>query len=362
MKTLYEYSQFCCIVEALILGLALLRIGNDKIQSIHWLKRAKWAIFFVLLIVGVLTSIQYIFNTSSNNQTLDIALNISSLCFSTIIIYLAFVPLAIDVYVTRSRLLSTCLVFAVCILLVWLALPLNRSVSNILIVASLSIYFVELVRIILVFLYNYKTLTNQNRQAGNEEDPRYTCLKRIMNCIILLSSFALIYIFLVMISVKFKAIYNFAMLLVWAYLFVTLVNLIIDYHPVAEEINIFSTTTEEETAAHFTQDDLAYRVDQWIASGSYRIQGITMVQIAEQLSTNRIRLSRFINARYECSFNTWLNQLRVEDAKRHLLSSPNLSIDKISLKVGFASKSHFMSVFKSVEGMTPGKWRDSHLQ
>ena len=85
-----------------------------------------------------------------------------------------------------------------------------------------------------------------------------------------------------------------------------------------------------------------------------------MNQVAEQLGTNRTYLSRYINDTSGCNFNSWLTRLRIEEAKRLLISSPTLSLDKIAMKVGFASKSHFMSSFKSFVGTTPGRWREQN--
>ena len=85
-----------------------------------------------------------------------------------------------------------------------------------------------------------------------------------------------------------------------------------------------------------------------------------MIQMAQLLSTNRTYLSQYINTRYGCSFNTWLTQLRLTEAKRLLASSPTLPIDSIAKMTGFASKSHFINSFKASERITPGKWRENN--
>ena len=273
---------------------------------------------------------------------------------------IAFIPLAATTHLTRMRLIVTCIVFAFCISLVWLAIPLATTWYHLIMVISLSIYFIELVRIILVFIYNYRLLDKQERIPGSEADARHQCLNLVVKCIILLSAFALVYIFLVMLTENAKTIFNFLILLMWGYLFVTFVNLIMNYNPMAEANFRLGSYTHNGGTLHVRHPELRSKLDNMVNDGFYKSKGVTMSSIAEQLGTNRTYLSQYINSQYGCNFNTWLTRLRIDEAKRLLLSSPTLTLEIVAQQTGFATKSHFMSAFKAVEGITPGQWRLRH--
>ena len=218
----------------------------------------------------------------------------------------------------------------------------------------MALYLIELVRITLVFVYNYKVLDKQEHAAGSDEEARYNCLDLVVRSIILLSLFAMIHIFVLMLTEQPRALYNFAMLFVWAYLFVQVVNLIINFNPLVES-SLRNAKNDDTTA--LPHAELTDKINGWVESGAFCQQGITMIQMAQTFSTNRTYLSQYINARYGCSFNTWLTQLRLAEAKRLLASSPALPIDSVAKMTGFASKSHFINSFKLSENMTPGQWR-----
>jgi len=352
--TLYEFSQLSYIVETLTLGVTLAVIGNEKTHSTYWLKQTKRIVAATLIMAAIFTAVKFAFKMSSTHRTVDIALTITMLYLITFLLSMAFMPLAPKSYMTPMRRIITTLAFLLCVTLAWLSLWLNELLSQIVLVASMAIFLVELARIILALIYNYRTMGKQEHAPSSNDDERFNCLKLVVHNIILLSIFAMLHIILLSSAEQYLAIYNFAMLAVWAYLFVQIINLIINYNilynsdlELSDKNNILLTPHAE----------LAQKVNNWIDSGAYCQPGITMIQMAQLLSTNRTYLSQYINARYGCSFNTWLTQLRLTEAKRLLASSPTLPIDSIAKMTGFASKSHFINSFKASEKTTPGKWR-----
>ncbi|MBQ9556260.1 MAG: AraC family transcriptional regulator [Muribaculaceae bacterium] len=359
-STLYEYSQLGCIVETLCFSLSLALIGNEKVRSALWLQGVKRILAFVLFLVGLFTAVQWTTGMSVTNPMMDLALNSTLLYIVTYLLTIAFLPLATANHITRNRLIITTLAFSSCLVLVWAGVLLDGYLSQMAVIVSMAIYLVETVRIMIVFFVNYKLLREQHHEPGSDDEARYHCLNIIVRSIILLSFFAVLYLFMVLLSTRFKALHNFAMLVVWAYLFVSIVNLIIDYNPLVK-MDIRLVKDADSSEMMIFHPELTHKVDQWIERRDYCRPGVTMILVAEELSTNRTYLSQYINSRYNCSFNTWLTGLRIGEAKRLLQHSPTLSIEKIATAVGFATKSHFMSTFKTHEGMTPGQWRKQHL-
>lgn len=59
-----------------------------------------------------------------------------------------------------------------------------------------------------------------------------------------------------------------------------------------------------------------------------------------------------------CSFTTKMQEMRLEQARR-LLVSTNFTVQEISENIGFKEKSYFYRCFKAAYGVTPGQYRKS---
>ena len=81
---------------------------------------------------------------------------------------------------------------------------------------------------------------------------------------------------------------------------------------------------------------------------------ITLKILAQKCHTNRSYLSQFINERYTMNFNTFINSLRINEAKQ-ILSDPNnrLPLKELYLRLGYHSYSVFNEAFKRHVGVTP---------
>ena len=90
---------------------------------------------------------------------------------------------------------------------------------------------------------------------------------------------------------------------------------------------------------------------------------LKITDVSEKLNTNRTYISKLINTEFSCTFSEFVNRYRVIEAKKLLQeeSSKNYSLDYISEKAGFGSMVNFMRVFRDIEGMTPGKYRETSL-
>jgi AraC-like DNA-binding protein len=86
---------------------------------------------------------------------------------------------------------------------------------------------------------------------------------------------------------------------------------------------------------------------------------LTLPELANRLSISPHHLSQVINREMDKSFFDFVNEFRVQEAKR-LLTSPqcaHLSILGIALDAGFNSKSAFYTAFAKYIGMTPSEFR-----
>jgi AraC-like DNA-binding protein len=86
---------------------------------------------------------------------------------------------------------------------------------------------------------------------------------------------------------------------------------------------------------------------------------VSLDEIANHLNLSTGHLSKVINTELGVSFKDYLNNLRVEEAKRYLLDPEfsNYTLVAIGLEAGFNSKSAFNASFKKITGITPSQFR-----
>ncbi|MBP1963206.1 AraC family transcriptional regulator [Paenibacillus aceris] len=111
-------------------------------------------------------------------------------------------------------------------------------------------------------------------------------------------------------------------------------------------------TTYEPTEA-------AKRVEHYLKEYYYS-EALTLENVSERISYSKSYISQTIKHNYGCSFTHFLQKIRVEKAKEHIMYSDQ-SLKQIAEKVGFKTIHHFNRVFKGVEGISPGKWKQREL-
>jgi AraC-like DNA-binding protein len=87
---------------------------------------------------------------------------------------------------------------------------------------------------------------------------------------------------------------------------------------------------------------------------------LKVTDVADALGVHRNAVSACINAQKGCSFNQFINDYRLEHAKKLLRETPDLKISTISLESGFATEGTFFRVFKADTGMTPKEWAEKN--
>ncbi len=88
---------------------------------------------------------------------------------------------------------------------------------------------------------------------------------------------------------------------------------------------------------------------------------LSLEKTAEELNINKSYLSRVLNQELNISFNDYINELRVEEAKK-IINQPEFeqyTLSSIGLEAGFNSKTTFYSAFKKFVGCTPSEYKKS---
>lgn len=109
-----------------------------------------------------------------------------------------------------------------------------------------------------------------------------------------------------------------------------------------------------------THNRLSEELDRRLVEGkAYLNPGITIDELASQMGTNRVYVTRLMQMKFGKTFNDYVNCARV-DYSKGLLESSDLSVEDVAFDSGFQSSSSYCRVFKKITGVTPGSWRSSH--
>ena len=161
----------------------------------------------------------------------------------------------------------------------------------------------------------------------------------------------------------------------YSYLFYSYQNYLLFYEQVenafeqdiqSEEELLTDTETEpeivsgEEVPVSYTE--IIEKVDNWIKTDGYVLQGLTIKELSKILHTNRTYLSAYIKTTYKMTFREWITGLRLEYAKNILKEHPEINIQKLAESSGFLSRSNFIKLFSEKEGCTPAKWKKANLE
>lgn len=96
------------------------------------------------------------------------------------------------------------------------------------------------------------------------------------------------------------------------------------------------------------------------ADKPYLKESITIMQVAEQMRLNTRLLSNYLNSVKGRNFNAWINYLKVEETKLLLLADRSVSLSDIAYKMEFTDLASMSKIFKSIEGMPPSVYRQTH--
>jgi AraC-like DNA-binding protein len=86
---------------------------------------------------------------------------------------------------------------------------------------------------------------------------------------------------------------------------------------------------------------------------------LTLPQLASAIATTPHYLSQAINGHLGKNFFDFVNEYRIEEAKRRIgaVEKGRMNVLAIALDSGFSSKSAFYTAFKRHTGMTPGEYK-----
>lgn len=88
-------------------------------------------------------------------------------------------------------------------------------------------------------------------------------------------------------------------------------------------------------------------------------QRLSLQDVADHCYVSQWHLSKLLNKHLNQSFYDLLNTVRIKQAKQ-IMADPSLRISEVAERVGYADTAHFSRVFKKLEGVSAGEWRNLH--
>jgi AraC-like DNA-binding protein len=97
----------------------------------------------------------------------------------------------------------------------------------------------------------------------------------------------------------------------------------------------------------------------WLDS-HYSDPAVGLTEMADQLNVSPRYLNMLFRKAFGMTAYTYLIQLRLSKAKELISGKERKPIMQIAQEVGYRDASHFISVFRKAEGMTPEQFRKLH--
>ena len=114
---------------------------------------------------------------------------------------------------------------------------------------------------------------------------------------------------------------------------------------------------EPQAAGEDPNSFLVRRAQAYIAEHCGR--RLSLQDVADHCYVSQWHLSKLLNKHLGQSFYDLLNAVRIRRAKE-LMADPALRISEVAEQVGYADTAHFSRVFKKLEGISAGEWRNLH--
>ena len=113
----------------------------------------------------------------------------------------------------------------------------------------------------------------------------------------------------------------------------------------------------EPAVANGYSKKLLPSLTRWCEAKRFCQDSLTIKMVAYEMDTNHTYLSAYLNKQLDCSFQQWLNNLRINESKILFKEHPNKTIEEIGGMVGIPQSYNFSRWFKHITGLSPQQWR-----
>lgn len=281
-------------------------------------------------------------------------------CADVILFYLedificyAFFSLLNKRYATRRRMMIDAgLWLLTCALSVSAIIPTFLPYRDVLRLSALTLYIAFIVRFVYTYIRQYQA--SVRRLDNYYSNNMHGMIQWTGTSVILMAVSWFLAIMTMFQGVYFNLLVQVYIIGLYIYIAVSFLNFSRQYIQVQKAI-------EEEPDTAEVPTDLEKRLQAWVKEKVFLKQQFSIDDLAVALGTNTNYLSCLINEKYRTNFSAWISSLRIAEAKRLMIESPELKMENIAYSVGFSSASYFSKVFSLQEGISPAVWRKKNL-
>ncbi len=127
--------------------------------------------------------------------------------------------------------------------------------------------------------------------------------------------------------------------------------------------NVFLKEAGNGKLTETTKNEFYNRLLSYIRKNKpYLDNNLRLVQLADNIGFSTHILSKLINEKAKKNFNQFINEYRLEEAKKLLVEDASTSIKTIYFDVGFNNKATFNNAFKNKFNCTPSEYKKRNLQ
>lgn len=83
---------------------------------------------------------------------------------------------------------------------------------------------------------------------------------------------------------------------------------------------------------------------------------LTIEDVATELNTNRVYISRIVNQLMHVTFRDYVNQLRIRYSKQYMRKHPEYTQETVAVACGYQDAASFNRKFRQITGLTPREW------
>lgn len=380
----YDYSLFASWVLLFFLGLDFFLTHAPQKKFFYSYNRSRKLLAVAMWVLSLEVFLQWEFNIRSNLPHIASALNITTYYLMSIILSMSFISLINPSYINKKRIIVDFSKYIVLIVIMWPCVLLgSHSISRSVLIFSAVYFFIDVSRLIIIFFKAY-------RLARNEVDNYYAdnignFVKWLYWSVVSICLLCPISLFFIFASKFYNGCFMFFGAIIFCYIFISFQNYILHYKSVSKvllnESNTsidFNNTNDVENilvnslinpkdhtllsrkeAHSHLNERIKECLAEWCSNKKYLKNGITVASLALEVGTNRTEMSAFINREYKCNFREWINNMRINEAKRMLLAD-DLTVEQVSINCGFSSSSFFIKQFIKATGDSPAKWRKNN--
>lgn len=127
--------------------------------------------------------------------------------------------------------------------------------------------------------------------------------------------------------------------------------------------NLFLKGETHQELTESTKDEFYDTLLSYIKTNKpYLNNDLRLVQLADNIGFSSHILSKLINEKSKKNFNQFINEYRLEEAKKLLLENSKASIKTIYFDVGFNNKATFNTAFKNKFNCTPSEYKRKKME